>query len=99
MEPKRRAQAGSFESSDILVLVEPVAAGAGRTIELDSIVMPQYGDEIIAAINRVLDRFEMKDAKIVARDKGALDCTIDARVETALRRALGIEEGTAYEAE
>ena len=94
MEVKKRAQAGSFESSDILVIIEPVEAKSGRIIEMDSTVKLQFGDSIMNEINRVLDQYEIKDVKLIAQDKGALHPTICARVETALKRSLGIEEGT-----
>ncbi len=94
MEVKRRAQAGSFESSDILVIIEPVDAKSGRIIEMDSSVKLQFGDNIMTEINNVLDKFEVKDVKVIAQDKGALHPTICARVETALKRSMEIEEGT-----
>ncbi len=94
MEIKKRAQAGSFESSDILIIVEPIAAKSGRKIEMDSNVKIQFGDSIIDEINRVLDRYKIEDVKIIARDKGALQPTICARVETALKRSMEMEEGT-----
>ncbi len=94
MEIKKRAQAGSFESSDILIIVEPVEAKSGRKIEMDSNVKIQFGDSIMSEINRVLDRYKIEDVKIIARDKGALQPTICARVETALKRSMEMEEGT-----
>lgn len=97
MELKYNAQAGTFESSDILVLVEPVETGRGRKIDLESIVMLQYGDDIRAEIDKVLDKYEIKDIHLIAKDKGALNATIAARVETAIRRAAGIQEGTLYQ--
>lgn len=90
MVPRQRASAGSFESSDMLVLVEPVAAGQGRAIEIESVVLLQFGESIRAEVNRILDQYEVGDARLVIRDKGALAPTISARVETALRRALGL---------
>ncbi len=94
MEIKKRAQAGSFESSDILIIVEPVEAKSGRKIEMDSNVKIQFGDSIMNEINRVLDRYDIEDIRIIARDKGALQPTICARVETALKRSMELEEGT-----
>ena len=94
MEVKKRGQAGSFESSDILVIIEPVEAGFGRIIEMDSTVKLQFGDNIMNEINRVLDDYKVKDVKVIANDKGALRPTICARVETALKRSMGKEEGT-----
>ncbi len=96
MKIKKRAQAGSFESSDILIIVEPAAAKSGRNIEMDSNVKIQFGESIIDEINKVLDRFEVEDVKIIARDKGALHPTICARVETAIKRSMELEEGTLF---
>ena len=39
-----------------------------------------------------LDRLHVTDAKVTVIDKGALDCTIKARVECAVYRANGITE-------
>jgi len=94
MIPKDKAQAGTFESSDIMVLIEPVDASAGRQIDLSSSVMLQYEDDIMKTIIDVLDRFDIQDVHLIAKDKGALNPTISARVETAIKRSLGIQEGT-----
>lgn len=56
-------------------------------IELESSVFSQYGESIITTIREVAASMNISAAKIVAYDRGALDCTIRARVETALRRA------------
>jgi citrate lyase subunit gamma (acyl carrier protein) len=40
----------------------------------------------------VLKNLEIESAKITINDKGALDCTIRARVETAVFRACEIKE-------
>jgi citrate lyase subunit gamma (acyl carrier protein) len=88
MEPKVSAQAGTLESSDVLVLVEPVAAGSGRRIELESNVMTQYGRRIQEQVILMLDRLSVSDIRILLKDKGALDATVRARVETAIRRSI-----------
>jgi citrate lyase subunit gamma (acyl carrier protein) len=87
MQPKIPAQAGTLESSDALVLVEPVAAGAGRQIELESYVMRQYGRHIRQQVITTLDRLCVADVRILVKDKGALDATVQARIETAIRRS------------
>jgi citrate lyase subunit gamma (acyl carrier protein) len=99
MNPKRRASAGTLESSDLLVLVQPAEQGSGRRIDLESVVILQFGESIRAEIDRLLDQYGITDVSMTVRDKGALAPTITARVETAICRAVGIEEGTAYEAE
>jgi citrate lyase subunit gamma (acyl carrier protein) len=90
---KKQAQAGTFESSDILVLVEPVPEGTGRIIELHSPVMVQFGKSIKEEINNVLNEYDIQDVRLICNDKGALSATISARVETAIRRALMIQDG------
>jgi citrate lyase subunit gamma (acyl carrier protein) len=87
MQPKIPAQAGTLESSDAMVLVEPVTAGAGRQIELESYVMRQYGRHIRQQVMTTLDRLCVADVRILVKDKGALDATVQARIETAIRRS------------
>ena len=81
----KNAVAGTLESSDIMVVVQP--AEHGIHIELQSSVYQQFGDDIIRTIREVAKSLEAEAAFIQAIDHGALDCTIRARVETALRRA------------
>lgn len=92
----KKAQAGSFESSDILILVEPNNKGEGRNIQIESGVFQQYGDTIAALINDVLDKYEITDIHLKAHDKGAIDPVILARMDTVLQRALNIQLGTLY---
>jgi citrate lyase subunit gamma (acyl carrier protein) len=87
MQLKVAAQAGTLESSDALVLVEPVAAGSGRQIEMDSNVLLQYGPRIRRQVTITLDELKIADVRILIKDKGALDATVRARVETAVRRS------------
>ena len=84
MEIRKSAAAGTLESSDCLVTVEP---GEGISLELSSSVMNQYGRQIKATVLETLERLEVKDAKVTVVDKGALDCTIKARVECAVLRS------------
>lgn len=90
----QNAQVGTFESSDIMILVQPAAKDSGRDIELNSNVQLEYGDEILENIHEVLDKYEIADVKMMATDKGALNHTIKARVEAAVKRALDMQEGT-----
>lgn len=96
MKITKKAQAGSFESSDILILVEPNKKGDGRKIEIESGVFLQYGDKIEALINQVLDTYEISDIHLKAHDKGAIDAVILARMETVLTRGLEQQQGTLY---
>ncbi len=92
MQIVKKAQAGSFESSDIMVLVEP-SEKSGRYIEINSSVDIQFGEQIKHAINRKLDELQVVDIHLIAKDKGALNLTICARVETAVKRAAGVQKG------
>ena len=82
------AQAGTVESSDILVSVSPAEPGAGITIELTSPTPQQYGEQIRALILKTVQEMGIQDAVVYANEKGALDCTIEARVKTAMARAM-----------
>ncbi len=84
MEILKTAAAGTLESSDALVTVEP---GEGITLDLSSSVMNQYGRQIKATVLETLERLDVKNAHVTVVDKGALDCTLKARVECAVFRS------------
>ena len=82
-----RATAGTLESSDVFVTLEP--HDAGLEINIDSVVKNQYGDAIRAAVEDVLKEQNVTAARVSVVDRGALDCVIRARVETAVLRGKG----------
>lgn len=84
---ERTAVAGTMESSDVYVELSP--NDSGIVIELDSVVLDQFGDSIRRSVAEVLEENEVKSARISLVDRGALDCVIRARVETAIMRAKG----------
>jgi citrate lyase subunit gamma (acyl carrier protein) len=84
MQIKRKATAGTSQSSDLMVVVEPSDT---LQIEIESTVKKQYEHLIRARIREPLARLGVTAARIRVNDRGALDYAIDARVETALRRA------------
>ena len=90
MELKRSASAGTLESSDILVTVSP--GGEGVQIDLNSSVEHYYGDSIRRTLREALRELGVENAAVQAVDHGALDCTIRARVTTAVKRASGEEK-------
>lgn len=89
MKIMKATQAGSLESCDILITIEPVKEGTGIIIDLESPAKKQFGDLIISEIKDVVEKMGIKDIKISATDKGSLRYCIKARTETALKRALG----------
>lgn len=82
------SQAGTVESNDILIILNPVEAGSGIKIDLTSPVLQKYGRQIKIVIQNVLSEQGIMDAHVSANDRGALDCTIRARMMTAIDRAL-----------
>ena len=78
--------AGTMESNDIMITVEPSDAG-GVQVDLTSSVYQQFGKQIISVIKETTAEYGVKNAVITAVDKGALDCTVRSRVATALTRA------------
>lgn len=83
----KTAQAGTLESGDIMITVAPGTSGSGVVLELDSIVLAQYGKAINQTIHEVVAEQGITDVFIKAIDRGALDCTIKARTLAALGRA------------
>ncbi|MBQ1912767.1 MAG: citrate lyase acyl carrier protein [Bacteroidales bacterium] len=82
----KNAIAGTLESGDIMISIGP---GEGLQVELQSTVAAQFGRQIKAVIVETLEGLGIQDATVQAVDKGALDCTIRARVTAAAVRATG----------
>ena len=87
MEIAKPAIAGTLESSDAQVTVEP--GEGGIELSLTSSVMNQYGRQIKATVLETLERLDVQHVRITIVDKGALDCTLKARVECAVFRSCG----------
>jgi citrate lyase subunit gamma (acyl carrier protein) len=75
-----------MESSDAYVEVEP---SAELRVEIESVVAKQFGDKIDAAVRDVLSEMGVESASVRVVDRGALECVIRARVETAVKRCGG----------
>ncbi len=87
MEIRKPAMAGTLESSDCQVTVEE---GNGRIdFSLESSVIHQYGNQIRKVVYETLSDLGVENVRIAIVDKGALDCTIRARVEAAVYRSAG----------
>ncbi len=85
MDLKITATAGTLESSDIQIILEPYDEGI--ELELESSVMLQFGEQIERVILDTLAEFNVTNAKIFANDKGAIDAVIKSRVQTAIYRS------------
>lgn len=80
----KAATAGFDEKQDVLVTVEPIAAGI--EVELTSKVMRQYGKHIEELIVATVKEAGYDGVKVTAADKAAWDYAIKARVLGALER-------------
>lgn len=86
MEIRNTAMAGTLESSDIAIVIEP-NPDKEILIKLTSSVEKQFGEQIRKVIMDTLSELNIESATVNANDKGALDCVIKARVQTAALRA------------
>lgn len=86
MEIKCRAAAGTLESSDAYVEIEP---STGVEVVIQSVVAGQFGPDIERTVREVLVECGVENALIRVSDRGALDCVIRARVEAAVLRGKG----------
>jgi len=90
MDIVRPAIAGTLESSDCQVTVEK---GEGNVdFSLESSVINQYGNQIRKVALETLKNLGVSDVKLTIVDKGALDCTIKARIEAAVYRSVLSDE-------
>lgn len=85
MEIKVKAVAGTLESSDMYVIIEPNATGI--ELEIESVVMGQYGDDVRRVILKSLEELGVTSAKVLVNDKGAIEPVIKSRIQTVVTRA------------
>ena len=81
------ATAGTDEKSDAVITVAP--SDNGLQLEIKSVVMNQFGPAIEASVREVLQEMGVENAVVTVADRGALDCVLRARVETAVLRGKG----------
>jgi citrate lyase subunit gamma (acyl carrier protein) len=86
MEIKKSAVAGTMESSDVYVEIEPAQQ---LELQLESVVLGQFGQSIEQVVRSVLQEQGVTGAKVRIVDRGALECVLRARVETAIVRGKG----------
>jgi citrate lyase subunit gamma (acyl carrier protein) len=84
MRIERKASAGTMQSCDLIVQVEPLAR---LEVEVDSTVKKQFEPLIRERVSAVLARLGVESGLVRVSDRGALDYAIEARVEAAVRRA------------
>ena len=87
MEILKKAVAGTMQSSDLMVFVEPAGT---LMVEIESTVVKQFGHLIEAKLDEVLTKNGVSTGYIRLTDRGALDYAIEASIETALQRASSV---------
>lgn len=87
---QKPAIAGTLESSDAQITVEP--SKEGLSVSIESSVMNQYGRQIKTAVLKTLKELSVDQGKIAVVDKGALECTLKARIECAVFRSNSASE-------
>jgi citrate lyase subunit gamma (acyl carrier protein) len=84
---EKKTWAGTLESSDAYVEIEP--SEGGIEVNVESVVKKQFGEKIKQAVLDVLQENQVENASVRITDRGALECVIKARVETAVMRGKG----------
>lgn len=92
MEITNLAVAGTLESSDAMVTIGPNKQDEAVVLNLQSSVEKQYGRHMREVVLETLRFLDVSSAIVSVVDKGALDCALKARVETAAYRAAGNED-------
>jgi citrate lyase subunit gamma (acyl carrier protein) len=87
MEIKMPAQAGTLESNDVYVQLLP-NPNHSIDIRLKSVVYQQFKDQILAVAHATLNHLSITSCILILDDQGALDYTIAARIESAVKRSL-----------
>lgn len=85
MKIVRESLSGTQESSDLMVKIAP--ADGGLEIIIHSEVIKQFGEQIRQTIDETLRALDVRQGLIIVEDKGALDCVIRARLQSAILRA------------
>ena len=86
MEIIRAASAGTLESSDVRIEIFP-SEQDGITLDIQSDVKLIFGKAIEETVREVLNSYNVGKAKVIMVDRGALDCTIRARLACVICRA------------
>jgi len=80
------AIAGTLESGDAMIRIAPIEAKTNE-LHINSSVKKQFGAAIRATAEETLKHYGIEGAELNIDDKGALECVLKARLETAIARA------------
>jgi citrate lyase subunit gamma (acyl carrier protein) len=94
----KNGSAGTLESCDASVTIEapagPSADGGKKVLDVivESATDRRFASRVRDVALATLAELGVENAKVVVRDRSALDCTVRARVITACLRAAGLED-------
>ncbi len=88
MNGVKNSVAGSLESSDVLVTVGSRGGGGKTNSTWRASSSNSSGRVSASVVEEVVAASGIKGAAVRIQDRGALECTLRARLETALERAL-----------
>ncbi len=77
--------------SDCFVSVEITDKG-GHNIQLESKVKAMFGESILKLATDVLQYFDIKNAKVIIEDFGALPLVLSARMEAAIKKLIDTDK-------
>ena len=83
MDIQKKSTAGTLESCDCFVMVQPHGS---LEIRLDSVVEKRYGDYLYQIIRQTIEELDVHRGLFMITDRGALDYCVKARITTAVNR-------------
>ena len=95
MQLINRAMAGTLESSDAQISIAP--GKDGIVLHIQSTVQNQYGRAIKQSVLDTLNKLGIENAEVDVNDRGALECTLRARVECGAYHGRKCEHDTEKE--
>jgi citrate lyase subunit gamma (acyl carrier protein) len=84
------ATAGTSEKGDVFIHIRRLNKGSGIDVALESRVKALYQEQILKTVNNKLEELKISDARVEIKDEAAFDYVINARLETAIRRAFQV---------
>ena len=82
----RTAIAGTLESMDCMVTVKDAPLGAGLSITLEGTSVARFRSSMEKTVRCVAAAAALKDIVVHVQDRGALEITLEARIQAALSR-------------
>lgn len=82
----KKATAGSLDSSDVLVIVEPNNE-KGIKLSITSPFLRQFGETMKKVAFETLKQLHVDQCVLIIQDQGAINAALKARIITAINRS------------